>query len=884
MGLWLLAGCASDPGIVDLGPIPSRNRISAEPVETVLAVGTGTVWIGTADGRVLAADPHPFQVRASRQLAPGPIRALLPVGEDIVVAEQSPTGTVRRLRGSDLADLARLDLSDRLGQGDLPAMDDAYGIYQLPAAYGLARADADTLWVTGSRGWAEAGERRRRATVLRVRTSDLSIVGAWPAEGAVEAALHGAVPGPDGVLVAVRGAAETGWSDGVLQFDATLAPASRPIAPLSPWFKDVFVWDALAWAPAGPAAGSADGRVTWWRPEALSVGLASPVLAGDVPLVAGVVALAPWGDGLVATTGPTGVPWGTAAGVATPPDAHDGADTVWRIGPDATVRWAWFADAPIAAVLPDGDALDVAVSGVAGRRGVARLDATGAVLGFVAFEGFAGPLARTDGALFAVERPDPDGPGAWRVHRLAGTGAAPVWPDPPLTVGPHGSPGRPVDAAGDVAVGPGPWVLRGLRPRVGPLQVDGRDVGVAPGARFTVAIDAPLSSVTTAEGTRSVRLHVGDDAAAVELVDVIWPADAAGRRDYAVQADAIAVPPAWWVGRRPSDDPDVPWTRVGVRLLNRGSVDQAVVVRLALRDLDGRTAPGLRARHRGEETDASEVRVVVPARGEVSAVVPVFVQVDALRAGTYVRRVEWLLPGVPAPVGLREDRIEVRTASALPLVGLALGGAASVAGWFGIATWLPRRIRAFRRTDVVLIGLVAALGLVHGGGALALGMGLASVLGPFAPFVSGVADDAVRTVLVAALLAWVPRPGAAALWLCLGALLRALALGSVHPVEALYLGASVLWTEAALWALGVSRPTFPVRPFGDRWIRLGLALALPGMALSALSLSVSATLYRMDLHPVYVVALIAGPGGLYAAAAAGLGLAVADRLRRLSPG
>jgi hypothetical protein len=409
-------------------------------------------------------------------------------------------------------------------------------------------------------------------------------------------------------------------------------------------------------------------------------------------------------------------------------------------------------------------------------------------------------------------------------------------------------------------------------------------VDVIPGGRFTLPVPAGTSVIELAEGTRRLDVRPVVESGDVRLVDAVWPVDSRGHRDASLRADVLAVPPDLGIPRLGrTDDPDLPWLSAGIRVANPGAADRTLIVRLSVRDQDGRTAPGLAARQRGVDVDAAEVRLWVPAGGEAVAVVPIAVQRRDLRSGRYVRRVELWAPGGNAPIDVRQDPVDVRSASAAPWIALALGAASSLAGWAWLAVSLPRRMAAWRRADVVVVGLLAAIGLLHGGGVLLLGMGLASVLGPFAPFALGVPDDAVRAVLLAALLTWVPRPGAAALWLVIGALLRAIALGSVHPVEGLYLGAAVAWTEAALWAAGVTREGFAARPFASRWLRLGAALALPGVALSALSLSVTATLFRMDLHPAYVLAMAAGPGGLYVAVAAGLGLHVADRVARVAP-
>ncbi len=464
------------------------------------------------------------------------------------------------------------------------------------------------------------------------------------------------------------------------------------------------------------------------------------------------------------------------------------------------------------------------------------------------------------------------------------------WVAVPIRVGSVGTVGAVPDASGWVAVGEGPWVVRGRVRDGGRVEVGGAQADVPPGGRFTLPVGLGPHRVSTPDGAVDLQVELATNPGSIEIIDVRWPVDIAGRPQLASRTDTLTLAPDWlreslgfFGGAGRADDPDVPWTMTGVRLRNTGAVERSVVVLVEVQDSSGAIAPGFATRVRDTSASATSARVAVPPFSERVAVLPVTVQRDALVAGDWNRQVEVWAPGGIDPLVTRVDPIRVGLEGGRAWVTLGVGGLMSLVGLGFITTGLAKRVQQWRRVEFVVIGLLSALGLVHAAGAMALGMGLASVLGPFAPFVLGVVDDAVRTALMAVLLTWVPRVGAATVWLALGALLRLLTLGSVHPVELLYLGAAVACTEPALWVFGVTRRGFADLGFVSRWLRLGLALAGPGVALSLLSMAVTVTMYRMDLHPAYVVALALGPGGLYVVLAVGPALVVADRLRAVAP-
>ena len=199
-------------------------------------------------------------------------------------------------------------------------------------------------------------------------------------------------------------------------------------------------------------------------------------------------------------------------------------------------------------------------------------------------------------------------------------------------------------------------------------------------------------------------------------------------------------------------------------------------------------------------------------------------------------------------------------------------------GWQG-----PRWLRAQPTSDLVTIALFGALSYVVAGVLQVVGHGVSALLGPFAPLLTGLPDDALRACLLATLLTLLPRPGVAALATVTGALLRGLTLGSFHPVDLLYVGSVVFWLEASLWLVGLTRaPSWRDGSWGARWLRVSLGLGLANVAAVATGLCVAAALYRLYYAAWYVALLLAVPGFLYVAIGCAVAVDLAASLRRVA--
>jgi hypothetical protein len=368
----------------------------------------------------------------------------------------------------------------------------------------------------------------------------------------------------------------------------------------------------------------------------------------------------------------------------------------------------------------------------------------------------------------------------------------------------------------------------------------------------------------------------------LEVSAPVVPARADGAADPTLPAGRVDLPAAWWeavldrlrLGFRARDD-QAPRTSVGVTLANR-SADPLVVVVDARVEVDGVPHPAFAPRTR-DATDLSTVRrlVRVPPEDAVQVGLPVYLDraavPDALLAEVVL---EVRALGAPAVLHRRTAPLAVGRGSPWASALFGLGVLSAVGGWILVAVRFRSWVAGPTR-QLTTIAVFGTLSFVLGAVSQVVGLGLGTVLGPFAPFVLGLVDDVVRMALLAALLTLVPRAGTLSLALLLGWLMRAVVLGAAHPVDAVYLGASVLWLEAGVWATGLSRGRLDV-------LRLIVGLALPNAVLTALALAVSAVVYRLFYADLYLVALVVGPGLLYPAVGCVLAVPFARSLREVA--
>ncbi len=445
--------------------------------------------------------------------------------------------------------------------------------------------------------------------------------------------------------------------------------------------------------------------------------------------------------------------------------------------------------------------------------------------------------------------------------------------------------GVDVHAAGTLA-----WVVNASGAPIAPPQ----RADVVDGERRVIPVqvsDAPLEvAVRLAGGERIVRLvpralSVEDARQQLQIGAITYPAHPDGSVDRTLPTGRIVLAAVWWeqvldrlrLGFRPRDD-QAPRTHLSVELDNRGDAPVNLVV--ASRS----DHPAFRPRMR-DATDLDTVRrlVRVPAGKTVAVTLPIYLDRSEVPvSGVFQESVHVEVTPLGSDAVLHSRVVPMVVERGTPWASalLALGCGSAVLGWLGIAFGLRRwlRVSTGRLTTIAVFG---SLSFTVGAASQLVGLGLSSVLGPFSPFVLGLADDALRMCLVGALLALVPRVGIFALATLVGWLMRALALGAVHPVDLIYLGSAICWTETMLFVSGVTRGDAHWLEGRLAWLRLSVGLAVPNAVGTATGLAISVVLYRLYYADWYLVATVALPGLVYAAVGCAVAVPFARSLRRV---
>lgn len=434
---------------LELGDVAPLITAGGVP-DTALAFSPGEgrwLAVGTWRGELLILDGWSGEVRARRRLSEALIRSLAwaPDGDTLYVAEQSPDAFVRALDPRTLEDRWSLRLADRVESSAPPPGEDLYGVYSLPAGFGLAPVGEGELIVAATHGWGGfEGERRNLAQLLRIG-SDGSIKAAWPDEPAEITLMHPVLDaGAELVLVAVGHSsarpAPAGLPVGGVQI--LELPSLRPLLaltpePLRPWFDSASVWQAMGISKAEDTVllGLNDGRVLLHGLDGSArgdVGAGPPVMAGEAPVHVGVGWAVLSGRQSFYATSPSRIPWGSASADLRPAAPHPDQNRVASHSLDGAPLWSWQGEHELQglSLSSDGDELLV---GAGSRSSDHRRDLYGGLVfetqaatpsrlrAFCPTEGpvFFQHALSADGRLALAEHPfvDEQGrlQGSWRV-------------------------------------------------------------------------------------------------------------------------------------------------------------------------------------------------------------------------------------------------------------------------------------------------------------------------------------------------------------------------------------------------------------------------------------------------------------------------------------
>lgn len=410
----------------DLGDVRRWITQGGEGPDTAIAFSPDgqSIAVGTFLGDLLVLDSQSGALVHRTRLSETMVKAVAwsPDGGVLFAGEQSPDAWVHALDTATWERRWRFRLADDLGLGRVPAGEDVYGAYALPAAYAIHPLSDGGLFVAGTHGWAEPDGRRATRTRLYRLDPGGAVVSAWPKDGAADAAtFHPRVDEPHGLVLAGLSRSEEsgGGPARLLLLDlGSLEPrAEIAIEPLSPWYTQAFLWESLDLdAEAGViAAGLGDGRLMWFGLDGSgrrSLELGTPRTQSDVPIAASVGFLRLRSGTVLSQTSGTTIPWGAAAPQTRPPALHPSENALWAHGLDGSIRWTLRTAHRLNGLQIGGDGKTL-LAGAGPRVSDSREDLFGALLVDLDGEGSGADRHRctcaTEGPIFF--RPQMNGAG-----------------------------------------------------------------------------------------------------------------------------------------------------------------------------------------------------------------------------------------------------------------------------------------------------------------------------------------------------------------------------------------------------------------------------------------------------------------------------------------
>lgn len=392
------------------------------------------------------------------------------------------------------------------------------------------------------------------------------------------------------------------------------------------------------------------------------------------------------------------------------------------------------------------------------------------------------------------------------------------------------------------------------------------------------------------------RTSVEDAAASLQIEEIVFPAEVNGSADPARVRDRVALPSHWWrsvlratgLGFRPRDEFAV-YAWQAVHLRNDATDPINVVLEARIVDEQGQYAPAFRPRMRAGDDGSGRVRALlrVPAGESAVATLPLYVDegllgIDEVQSRSWTAEISVIPLGASEPIDVHRRPIHASRGSSTASLGLIAALVAALLGTGGLITRGRRWLEEFQTSELMTIALFGAMSFLVGAAGRLLSTGVATLMGPFSPFLTGLVDDAFRYTLIATLLVLLPRTGVATLAVLVSWLLSGLMLGTFQVTDVLFVGGRIFWLEAFLWLAGVTRSTawLDEAPW-KRWLRLSIGLGLASAATSATGIVLMVTLYRLFFADWFIVGLIAGPGFLYVVLACLIAVPFADSLRRI---
>ena len=257
---------------LELGDVSSHISMGGDAPTTGLAWSPNgeKIAVGTYLGEVWILDGWSGEVLAQQQFAETMIKqvAWSPNGQTVYAAEQSPDAMVYALNADTLATQWTLRLADRVDTSPAPDGEDIYGVYQLPAAYGLTVLEGGDLVVAASHSWREQGASLNQSQLLRISPSG-QVQSVWPEAPISATFMHPKIDEANNrISININRSADGPPPDGypiggiqVLRLSDLTPIWNHTVDPLAPYFSYSFIWNAVDIQGDQLLIGLGDGRV-----------------------------------------------------------------------------------------------------------------------------------------------------------------------------------------------------------------------------------------------------------------------------------------------------------------------------------------------------------------------------------------------------------------------------------------------------------------------------------------------------------------------------------------------------------------------------------------------------------------------------------------------
>jgi WD40 repeat protein len=340
---------------LELGDVSRHIAMGGEGPHTGLAWSPSgeQLAIGTYLGELIIVDGWSGEVLSRKTLTESVVKKVQwsPDGSVLYAAEQSPDAYVYALSADSLAPLWTLRLADRVETSPAPAGEDIYGVYQLPAAYGLTVLQDGDILVAATHSWRVQEEALNLTQLLRVSPQG-EVLSAWPDTPTSATFLHPRVD-EDGDRVSINvnrsadGPAPSDLPIGGVQVLrlSDLEPLwSHSEPPLRPYYTQSFIWDAVDIQGDRLLMGFGDGRIRLIEPETgvrLALNPGTPLVAATVPIAAAINGVLLRSDQVLFSTMSTLIPYGTSTPELRPPTVHPQSNRVTMHNLEGEIEWTW---------------------------------------------------------------------------------------------------------------------------------------------------------------------------------------------------------------------------------------------------------------------------------------------------------------------------------------------------------------------------------------------------------------------------------------------------------------------------------------------------------------------------------------------------------------